>query len=493
MTASISEPSNLVPYLASDSASAEVSRLIYNGLVKYDKDLKLAGDLAERWDVEDGGLRIVFHLRPGVRWQDGTVFTAEDVEYTYRLIVDPKTPTPYSGGFEKVRSVRVVDPLTFEVVYKEPFSPGLASWGMGIVQKNSRPQPREPMGTGPYRLKKWKTGERVELEANADYFEGRPGIERIVSRVIPDQATTFLELQTGALDGAGLTPLQYSRQTDGTFFQKHYAKFRYPSQSYTYIGYNLESPLFADARVRRAIGLAIDKQELIDVTLSGLGRVATGPFLPGSWAYDPSVKPSTPDLGAARALLAEAGWADANGDGVLESAGKPFVFTMLTNQGNDARRQACEMIQKRLAAAGIRMKIQTVEWSSFLKEFIDKKRFDAVLLAWNLTEDPDIFDIFHSSKTAPGSFNFVSYKNADVDGLLERARSVFDVNERAALYHEVHRLIARDEPYTFLYVPDALPIVHRRFRGVEAAPAGIYHNFTRWSVDEADWKYRIDA
>lgn len=480
VTASIAEPSNLIPFFASDSASAEISRLVFNGLVKYDKDLKLTGDLAESWEVLDGGLRIVFHLRRGVLWQDGQPFTAEDVAFTFKKLTDPATPTPYGGDFQKVQALNVLDPHTVEVIYKEAFSPGLASWGMGMVPKHvlanenlmNTAFARRPIGTGPYRLKRWVPGQSIELEANPDYFKGEPGIRRYLYRIIPDLSTTFLELQIENLDFAGLTPLQFQRQTGNDFFKKRYRKFRYPSQAYVYLGYNLKHPYFSDKSVRKAIGLAISKKEIVDATLMGLGRPASGPFLPSSWAYDASIPEDPFDPEVAKRLL----------------AGKKFSFTLLTNQGNDSRRMACEIIQRRLADVGIDVKIQVVEWGTFLKEFIDKRRFDAVLLAWQLPQDPDVHDIFHSSAMEKG-FNFISYSNPEVDALLEEGRRLFPEEERAAVYHQVHQILNEDEPYTFLYVPDALPIVHSRFQNVEPAAAGIGHNFIHWEVDENDIRY----
>lgn len=498
VTAAIAEPANLIPFFASDSASAHISRLIFNGLVKYDKNLKLAGDLADDWEVKEGGRVIVFHLRKGVAWQDGAPFTAEDVAFTFEKLTDTRLPTPYGSDFEKVKTLKVIDPYTVEVVYREPFSPGLASWSMGIVPKHllenenllSTRFSRQPVGTGPYILKKWKTGERLELAANPHYFEGRPWIDRYVYRINPDESTTFLELETENLDSVGLTPLQYRRQTDNPFFKKNYVKFRLPSFSYTYLGYNLQNPLFADKRVRKALGLAVNKREIIDVALLGLGRVATGPFLPESWAYNPAVRESAFDPAAARKLLTEAGWADTDGDGVLDKGGQKFSFTVLTNQGNEERRMVCEMIQKRLRDIGIRMQIRVVEWGTFLKEFIDKKRFEAVLLAWQLSYDPDIYDIFHSSKTHPGEFNFVTYRNDEADRLLEEGRRLFPEEERARVYQRLHEILSDDEPYTFLYVPEALPVVHRRFRGVESAPIGVGHNFIHWFVPANEQKYK---
>jgi len=498
VTASIAEPTNLIPFLASDSASRDISQLIFNGLLKYDKDLHLIGDLASSWEVKESGLKIIFHLKADVRWQDGKSFTARDVRFTFEKLTDRDTPTPYGGDFEKVKSLNIIDEHTIEVDYKEPFSPGLASWTMGVVPEHilktesllTTRFSRNPVGTGPYVLKKWKSGETIELVANKDYFEGVPLIPRYVYRIIPDQATIFLELQTENLDESGLTPLQFTKQTRSRFFETHYQKYRTPGFGYTYLAFNLENPLFSNKRVREAIELAIHKKEIIDVTLLGLGRVSTGPFLPDSWAYNHDVKLSDFNPGLAEKILKEAGWVRSGRDGILEKGGRKFSFTILTNQGNDQRKMACEIIQKELKTIGIDMRIQIVEWSAFLKEFIDKKRFDAVLLAWQLSPDPDIYDIFHSSKTAPGQFNFISYRNPEVDRLLEEGRRLFDEKDRARVYHRVHEILNEDKPYIFLYTSDGLEVVHKRFKGIEPAPAGIGYNFIHWYVPEDEIRYK---
>lgn len=494
---SIGEPRTLVPILASDSASGAICGLVFNGLVKYDKDLNLVGDLAERWEVSENGLEITFYLRKGVRWHDGEPFTARDVEFTYKSLIDPNVRTAYSGDFQMVEKFDVMDDYRLKVTYKEPFSPGLSSWGMNIMPRhllekedlNKTPFSRSPIGTGRYKFSLWKTGERLELVSNHDYFEGRPRIDRYIYRIIPDQATMFLELRSEGVDYIGLTPLQFSRQTQTKFFKEDFQKFRFPSFGYTYMGYSLKDPRFQDLRVRQAINHAIDKEEIIRGVLLGLGRVATGPFLPESWAYNKDVKAIGYNPDRARLLLREAGWQDNDGDGILEKNGGKFSFTVVTNQGNEQRRMTAEIIQRRLKEVGIELKIKIIEWSSFVSEFIDKRRFEAVLLGWGLGQDPDMYDIWHSSKTKEGEFNFVGYENEEVDRLLLEGRRTFDQKERARIYHRIHEILYEEQPYLFLYVPDSLPIIHSRFKGIEVGAAGIGHNFIKWYVPKGEQKY----
>jgi len=495
---SIGDASRLLPILATDSASGDIVGLVFNGLLKYNERLEIVGDLAESWSVSDDGLTLTFTLRPNARWHDGVACTAEDVRFTYQKLIDPNVRTPFSSGYELIESVEVVDPRTVRIRYREPFAPALESWMMGIIPKhllehedlNTAKFLRQPVGTGPYRFRRWKTGELIELTASPDYFEHRPYIDRYLYRIIPDEATLFLELLTRGVDLTGLTPLQYRRQASAPMIERSYQKYRHPSFGFTYIGYNLADARFADVRVRQAINLAVDKQAIIDGVLYGLGNVATGPYPKESWACDPSIAPTPYDPKRAKTLLAEAGWMDHDGDGWLDRGGQPFRFTLLTNQGNEVRRQVSEIVQQQLKAVGIDVKIKIIEWSTFVHEFIDKRRFEAVLLGWSLSRDPDLYDLFHSSKTKEGEYNFVGYANPEVDRLLVEGRRTFDQEGRRRIYHEVHRHLAKDQPYTFLYVPDALPIVSARFRNVVPTPIGIGYNFIDWYVPREEQRYR---
>jgi peptide/nickel transport system substrate-binding protein len=488
---------NLVPILAADSASAGVCSFIFNGLVKYDKNIEIVPDLAQSWEILQDGRVIVFHLRQDVLWHDGHPFSAEDVAFTYEKLIDPDVRTPYSEDFKMIESLEVLDPYTVKVTYRKLFSPALASWGMWIMPKhllekedlNATGFSRHPIGTGPYRFLRWRSQERIDLVYNPAYFEGRPFIDRYVVRVIPDETTTFLELSTEGVDETELSPLQFRRLTDTTFFRTHYRKFSYPSFGYTYLGYNLAHSLFKDPRVRRALNLAVDKNELIKIVLLGLGRVCTGPFVPESWAWNPEVTPEPYNPPQARRLLAQAGWQDTDGDGWLDKAGQVFRFTIITNQGNPQRKTAAEIIQRRLAQIGIQVKIKIVEWSAFLSEFIEKRHFEAILLGWSLGRDPDCFDIWHSSKTREGEFNFIGYSNPEVDRLLEEARQTFDRAKRQACYFRIHQILYEEQPYMFLYIPDALPIIHARIRNVEVGPIGIGYNFVKWWVARDEQKY----
>lgn len=489
---SLGEPSNLIPYFATDSASHEVGTLIYVSPLRYDKDIKLVPYAAESFEVLDGGKLLRFRLRQDIRWFDGVPLTADDVEFTYRMMIDPATPTAYAEKFKAVKEFRKTGRFSFEVEYEEPFAQALVTWAGDILPKHalegedliSTQYSRKPLGAGPYKLKEWVPGSQIVLEANPDYFAGRPYLDKVVYRVIPDLSTQFLELKAGHLDSMSLTPMQYLYQTSGRGWDGSFNKYKYLAFGYSWLGFNFRHSFFKDVRVRQAIDFAIDKQEIVKGVLLGMGVAANGPYKPGTWQYNESVRPRPYNPERARALLAEAGWKDEDGDGILDRDGVPFAFTILTNQGNSQRVKTCIIIQQRLREVGIKVDVRTVEWAAFINEFVDKGRFDAVLLSWNILQDPDIYAVWHSSQAKERGLNFMHYRNPKLDRLLERGRRLLDPKLRKPIYDKVQEILHDDAPYVFLYVPMALPIVQARVQGIAPAPAGISYNFEEWWIPE---------
>ena len=473
---SIGEPSNLIPYLASDSASQEVAALLYTAPLEYDKDWNIVKLAAESWEVEEDGTFMRFKLREGLKF-----------------MVNPSTPTAYAADFLNIAEYKQTGPLSFEVRYDAPYARSAITWMHPILPKHilegqniaSTPFARNPVGAGPFKLKSWETGSRVVLEANDLYFKGRPYKDEVVYRIIPDLTTIFLEAKAGKIDFLGLTPQQYLRQTSGPDWDKNWKKYKYLAPGYTFLGFNLTSPLFADERVRQALSYAVNRESVIKGALMGMGEPTIGPYKPGTWVYNTAITPYAYDPERAKALLAEAGWTPGE-DGVLvNSDGRRFSFTILVNQGNEERVKVATIIQREFQAVGVECSIRTVEWAAFLKEFVNKGNYDALILAWNILDDPDIFDVWHSSAISENGLNFVHYANSEVDALLEKARITVDRAERKVLYDRFQEILHKEQPYLFLYVPYSLPMVQARFRGIEPAPAGITYNFDRWWVPKA--------
>lgn len=489
--ASIGEPSGLISELTTDSSSHEVASYFYVGCLRYNKDLEIEPWAAESYEVLNDGRLLRFTLRPGILWEDGVELTAADVEFTYKLMIDPTTPTAYAEDYLCIKDFRVTGKYSFEVEYEKPFARALMTWMGDILPAHllkgvhgtdllASPLNRKPVSAGPYVLKEWDSGSRMIFEANPRYFEGPPYIRKVVYRIIPDMATSFLELKSGNLDIMSLTPQQYTRQTSGGVWDTDWAKYKYLSFSYTYLGYNLKHPFFADKRVRQAIAHAINKAGIVKGVLLGEGVPTIGPYKPGTWVYNDKITDYAFDPETAKAMLAEAGFKDSDGDGILDKDGKRFEFTILTNQGNEQRIKTATIIQQQLADVGIKVNIRIVEWAAFIKEFVHTGNFDALILGWNILQDPDLYDVWHSSKIGNGGLNFTGFSNAEVDDILDKARSTLDQQKRKELYDRFQEILHDEQPYCFLYAPQSLNIVNRRIQGIAPAPAGITYNFREW-------------
>jgi peptide/nickel transport system substrate-binding protein len=489
---SIAEPSNLIPFLSTDAASGEVTGLLYTAPLEYDKDFQIVLLAAESWEVLEEGRLMRFKLRDGLQWQDGRPLTADDVTFTYRLMTDPRTPTAYAADYLTIAEYRQTGPLTFEVRYDAPYARSAITWMHPILPRHVLENEdiaatrfaRDPVGAGPYKLRSWETGSRIVLEANDLYFKGRPYLDEVVYRMIPDLTTIFLEARAGKLDFLNLTPQQYLHQTVGPEWERNWRKYQYLAFGYTYLGFNPDNPLFADKRVRQALSYAVDRQAIITGVLLGMGEPTVGPYKPGTWVYNDALTPYPHDPDKAGALLAEAGWTP-NADGILEKDGALFSFTVLVNQGNEERAKVAAIIQQQFRAVGVDVRIRTVEWAAFLKEFVHKGRFDALILAWNILNDPDIYDVWHSSAISGEGLNFVRFRDREADELLEKARATADREERKRYYDRFQEILHEEQPYLFLFVPYSLPMIHARFRGIEPAPAGITYNFDRWWIPRA--------
>jgi len=487
------EPSGLIAMIAGESSASTIASNIFNSLLKYDKNLELTGELAQSWDVSADQKTITFHLKPNLKWADGKPLTSEDVLFTWQLVTDDKTRTPYGADYKLVKKAEAPDPETFKVTYAQPYAPALDSWsGLHILPKhllagqdiNNTPFARNPVGSHYYQLDQWKKGESISLKRNVNATQGQAKIDHLVSRIIPDRAAQFLELMADNIDSMSLNSIQYARifpsRPDLT---SKIAQYKELGNSYTYLGFNLKRKPFDDVRVRQAINYAIDKQEIIDGVLLGLGLPVASPYKPGTRWSNPELHPYPYDPKKAIALLKEAGFEDHDHDGILDKDGQPLSFEILTNQ-NKEREMSAVLVQRRLKEIGIDVKIRVVEWATFISRFIKTGDFNVVLLGWGLGLEPDQFNIWHSSQQAPGQFNFIGYNNPTVDKLLEDGRMELNPDKRMKIYHEFAKILLEDSPVVYLFAGYGLPAIHKRVKGIDdpAPPAGIGHNSYGWYI-----------
>ena len=498
------EPSTLIAMMAGESSASQIASNIFNSLLKYDKNLELTGELAQSWDVSPDQKTITFHLKPNLKWADGEPLTSEDVLFTWQTVTDDNTRTPYGADYKLVKKAEAPDTNTFRVTYAQPYAPALDSWsGLHILPKhllkgqdiNNTPFSRNPIGSHYYQLDQWKKGESISLKRNPNATQGQANIDHLISRIIPDRAAQFLELMADNIDSMSLNAIQYARIFPARpDLNQKIALYKELGNSYTYLGFNLKHKPFDDARVRQAINYAIDKQEIIDGVLLGLGEPVASPYKPGTRWSNPKLKPYPYDTQKALALLKEAGFEDHDHDGILDRDGQPLSFEILTNQ-NKEREMSAVLIQRRLKEIGIDVKIRVVEWATFISRFIKTGDFNVVLLGWGLGLEPDQFNIWHSSQQAPGQFNFIGYNNVKVDHLLESGRLELNPDKRMKIYHQFAEILYEDSPIVYLYAGYGLPAINKRVRGIDnpAPPAGIGHNSYEWYIPEALRRNEISA
>ena len=457
---------------------------------------KLAAFTKELLPAVEHNPILVFHLRPNVKFHDGHSFEAEDVKFTYASIMNAKNLSPRVADYEPVKSVTVIDPLTVKIIYKRLYSPAIGTWAMGVLPKHllnpealrkeavesgKNPETfsmrdstfnRRPVGCGPFKFREWKSDQFVVLDRFDAYWEGPPNYKRYVLRVIPDLLTQEMEFYAGTLDSYGVAPHQVARLSKDDRFQ-HFSGTAF---GYTYIGYNIRRKPFDDPRVRRALGMAIDVNKIINYVLYGQGEQITGPFVKQTDYYNHRIKPLQYNPEEALKLLSEAGW-QRNKKGWLEKDGEKFQFTLISNSGNDLRKAILAIAQDAWKQIGIDVRTDLLEWSVFIQERVNKLDFDALVLGWQMGIDPDLYQIWHSSQTHSYQLNFVGFANKEADDLIVKIRQEYDHEKQAAYCHRLHEIIAGEQPYTFLYVGKWTAILDKRIviKEIDAGGKTVYN------------------
>lgn len=505
LSAMPSDPSGLISMVAGESASSAISSHIFNTLLRYDQSLDLTGELVDTWEVAPDHKTITFHLKHNLKWADGKPLTSADVLFTWQLVVDEKTHSPYASDFQLVTHAETPDANTFIVHYAQAFSPALDSWsGLQILPKHllagqdihTTQFAQKPVGSHYYQLSEWRHGEYLKMDKNPLAVLGTPHINQLIERIIPDPAAQFLELMADNIDSMNMDPITYARIIPSRpDLQARLNQYKELGNSYTYLGFNLKHAPFDDVRVRQAINYAIDKQEIIDGVYLGLGIAIASPYKPGTRWSHPTLTPYAYDPQRARALLTAAGYQDSNGDGILDRQGKPLSFEILTNHGNKEREKTVVIIQRRLKEVGIEVKVRSIEWASLITRFIKTGDFDAVVMGWGLGLDPDQYNIWHSSQQQPGQFNFIGYQNPTVDQLLEQGRQTFDPVERMHIYHQFAEILYQDSPIVYLSAGYGLTAIHKRVKGiVDPIPAaGVGYDSQRWFVPAPLRRHQMQA
>jgi peptide/nickel transport system substrate-binding protein len=466
-------------------------------LARFNPDfLTFRPGLADSWEFSPDSLSLTFHLNPKAAWHDGVPLTADDVVWSIGACKDPKIAWSAIRWLDRIKQVEAVDSLTvrFDFTERYPYQLMDASacypLPKHLLEKvkpedmRNAPFNSNPVGNGPFKFKSWTPQQSVELVANDKFFKGRPHLDGIVWRVIPEWTSVLTQLSTGDLDMATQVPPSFYPTVEKITRDNIYSK---PGRKYVYVAWNIVNPLFADRNVRRALTMAIDRQQLIDALLYGQGQVMSSPFPSSLWAHDPNVKPIPYDPEGAKRLLAEAGWKDTDGDGILDKDGKPFRFELLTNTDNTLRVDITVAIQSQLKKIGIDAQPRGMEFVVFTQR-LQNKDFQAAVAGWNSQIKVDLTDLW-ATEAIKDKFNFISYSNPVVDSLNELGIREFDPERAKRIWGEAQQIIAGDAGYTFLFEQNDITPLDKRFHGVEMNPAGWGYNVEDWFVPKGEQKY----
>ena len=468
--------------------------IVSSSEVSPELQVKLRQKYSEILPVSEHNPHILFHLRRDVKFHDGHEFDARDVQFTYEAIMDPKNLSPRTPDFEPIKRVEILDEHTVQVVYKRLYSPAINAWTMGILPEHLLNQDamnkeiaerelseeakknfgmrdsrfnRHPIGTSRFLFVEWQGDEFIHLRRFDDYWDRPAEYQEYYMRIIPDLLTQEMEFLSGAVDYYGTLPHQVARYKNDPKYQS----FSSLGFGYTYIGYNNRKPLFAEAKVRQALGMAINVGDFLKYLLYGEGERITGPYPKNTEWYDQSIEPLPYDPAGALEILEELGWRE-NAKGWLEKDGKIFEFNLITNSGNPIRKNVMTIAQNAWKKIGIKCNTQYFEWAVFLKDFVNTAKFDAVVLGWSMGIDPDLFQLWHSSQAGPQQLNFIGYNNPRADDLIVRIRQEYSRDRQRDLAHQLHWLIHEDQPYTFLYAPLGTRVLDKKIVIVEKDEEG---------------------
>ena len=479
------EPSRLNPIVGPEVHTKAAIELAFDPLVAVDDQMALIPALASRWEISADGRQYTFYLRQGVRWHDGQEFTADDVKFTLDTIRDPNVKgtiakTDYTG----IQEITTPDKYTVRITLQAPDASFLSKLSVGIAPKHllvgqdllNTDFNRKPVGTGPYRVEEWASGQYIRFKANPDYWGTKPGIDTIVWKFLKDSNILTVQLLSGEVDAAAVPSNDISRVR-----QDRNLSFFETLGFNTYVGFNNERPLFRDLRVRQALNYGLDKQAVINSILEGQAVPATSEILPNTYYYNPNVKPWPRDLNRARALLAEAGW-QPGPDGILQKDGQKFSFKLLTNSGDKVREEIVLFIRQQWRELGVDVEPVFLELNTFINDYVLKSNFDAIFIGSSVNVDPDfLYRRFHTSSIAAGH-NFLRYSNPTLDRLLEQGRLEANPEKRREIYFRAQEIIYQDSPSIPIFHPKVVYAFRPQISGVKPSPISLWWNVEEWRL-----------
>ncbi|MBM4113271.1 MAG: hypothetical protein FJ253_07835 [Phycisphaerae bacterium] len=502
------QPKKVVPFLYADVYGLRVLDRVAEPLASYDPfTMKLRGVLADAWQRDPDGLWLRVHIDPRAAFSDGTPVTAADVKYTFMdFILNPSIDAdrPRSIVADSIESVTVIDEHTAEFKFKQVLFSNVSNamtYAILPAHYYSRFEPAQInqatgllMGSGPFKMavlpagpgdlaRQWAPPSDIPLVRNERWWAGRAALDSYRFKTIQSELPRLVEYKNGLVSMILPTAPQFNETLrDPRFLEENYAlKWINMRSGYTFIAWQTGKrgetgrvPPFHDKRVRQAMTMLLDRERMIRDIWDGIGMVAKGPFNPEGPASNPAVEPWAYDPAKARELLKEAGWEDRNGDGVLENAaGEKFQFEFTYSAAGEIAERIGRFIKDAYTKAGIICETRPVDWSAY--QSITKARdFDAIIMSWAASApESDVKQMFHSESTAKGMDNWMQWRSAEADRIIDKARRTVNDEERMLIWQELEALLADEQPYTFVRVPPWLRFITREMGNVNTYRTGL--------------------
>jgi peptide/nickel transport system substrate-binding protein len=480
----LGRPDTLNPWLTESEAGRALVPLLFDSLLAHDPHTdQLIPRLSKDWSVSDDSRTITFTLRTDAHWHDGQLVTADDVVFSIEAARDPALDSLYGPQLGHVTEVNAADRRTVVINLDGPHCPSLAALGelpilpQHVLADSNRDT---PIGSGPFVLLDWTAEGEVNLARNDAYWGSVAYLDSLSYRPFETPAELQSALENEQVEVALMPP---GHPVDLRSPSPSISVYRYPAPEFLFIAFNNEHPILGDARVRQALSMAVDRQQLLETTLNGTGDLIAGSLPAAHWAADPTLKPPAYDPDAARQLLAKAGWSDSDGDGWLDRDGERLRLPVRTNGGNRLREDVATLVAGYYRAVGVDASVELVLWGAVVDDLFTHD-FDIIVFSWPLRAEPDQSRWWLSTEDEIGSgYNFVSFADETVDRLLEEALAVPGCNpaDRAELYRQVQGVLAQERPYDFLFVPYAALLARPDLGGMEVGPfASPLENAAAW-------------
>lgn len=494
-------PATLDPITSNEMISVRITELVFSGLVAIDEKQEIVPELAERWEASQDGRTYTFFLRKDVTWhpkegEEARPFTADDVVFTYNIMMHPKTITPLKVRYEFIEKVEKLADHAVQFTLKRPILNALAKFSFKVIPKHGPSNPlyltredpfvQHPIGTGPYILRNITADREVILVANEHYFRGRPHIDKFIAKPFADQNIMSQALMFNAIDMIVLVNPRDLPEIQG---DKRFILQPYNALSYAFFGYNLRNPLLADKRVRRAFTHAVNREEMLEAFFNKQGSIISGPFAPGSWAYNLDVQPLPFDPQKAVALLKEAGFAP-GADGIMQKGRKKLSLSLKVpiEKESEAVKRVVLAFQNYLKNVGVAVRVEFKEWQAWKADVFLEHDFDIILASWVFDDSADISSLFHSAEIGAWKNNFGGYSNPEVDGLIVESKLTLDHEKRRTINRKLHALLADESPYTFLWTLTNYSGYHKKVRRVAIHPYKFFSFADEWFVPESEQK-----